>query len=903
MIRPLAFVAIGLALAAGCGDHVDPIAPPAAPSFVPDLPAGTEGQPYDATLTVKDGLPPFTWDATDLPAGLSIEATDRDAHLTGTPPAGRFNVMIRVSDAMHRTAAEWAQLNVRSALSITGTLPETMEGEAIDAVLTVNGGVGRDYRWRLGDHAPANVHLGHADGRTVHLTGTAVAGTVDLPVIVEDAADGHAEATLHLFGYAHLELVTELVPNAQKGAPYGVALAAQGGRSATYVWNVADGKLPDGIALVDGRLSGTPTTLGHFAFTIAVSTSDDAPVSRKLEITVGDNPPHITTTTLPGATWGVSYQADVAAQSHANGAITWRLLSGTLPPGVKLDGSAATAHLAGTPRVRGIFTFTVEASDSGGSAAATFAVSVDRQDRLAVSAATLPAGRVGRAYAADLRALDAHGAVAWELVIDALPPGLTISNGRVTGTPTHAGWYRFTVKATDADHRTATRALAIGINRDAGHALAAWRQSIDQSTVRVVDVSQRTRGAETVLSESHQRFDINAFSPGGDFATYTTTDPATDQALYLVDMRGAIQQTRLSTNAGASGYIGEWSPDEHWLAWYDQNDYWYVTDLSDAAHKTEKLDFQGTVVQVFWSPDGSRLLLPTSEGALIWQSGRPLLRVPLPIANRTVWTADGNGIICGEAGYGPLHGTVYYVSLADPTPVALTPSFDLSSLIVAPDRGTLLASDSYGNSHTGDDTVYAVDLRDEQIAQVAVVERGSLLFPRWSNDGQRLLVRHSSSLEVFERAQLFDGGPTKLAVNGTTDAAWGSDADHLVYHAANGLYETSVSGGAPELIVSANADWHWLSPDRRVYLYRSGSNLSTVDFAAPSPRTAVLLDDQASGVWIVSQGLQSAVWWSSNSRRVQLADLGGASPASPVTLFDIPRLADLFDDVQFAVSP
>jgi hypothetical protein len=64
----------------------------------------------------------------------------------------------------------------------------------------------------------------------------------------------------------------------------------------------------------------------------------------------------------------------------------------------------------------------------------------------------------------------------------------------------------------------------------------------------------------------------------------------------------------------------------------------------------------------------------------------------------------------------------------------------------------------------------------------------------------------------------------------------------------------------------------------------------------------VQLDDHASGTWIVSHGLQSVVWWSSKSRRVQLADLGGASPASPVTLFDIPDIG-LGAPIQFTVSP
>ena len=903
----VAFVATGLALTVGCGDQAttNPDMPsPAAPSFSADLPDGTEGQPYDATLTVKDGARPFTWDATGLPAGLTLTGQDDQAHLTGTAPAGRFTVTIRVADALQRMASQTAELRVRSSLSIAGTLPEATEGESIDALLTVSGGIGQGYNWSLGDHAPANVNLGQASGRTVHLTATVVAGTIDVPVIVEDTNGGHATSTLQMIGYPHLELVTALVPNAQKGAPYTATLAAKGGHSTAYAWEVVAGTLPNGIALVGGVLSGTPTTLGHFTFTIAVHTSADPPVSRAFEITVGDNPPQITTTTLPRATWGVAYLADVAAQSHASGALTWRLLSGTLPPGVTLDGSAATAHLTGTPRVRGTFSFTLEATDAGGSASATFSVTVDRLDRLAVSAATLPRGRVGRAYDAELRALDAHGAVTWTLSVDSLPPGLAISNGHITGVPTSAGWYRFTVKVTDADQRTASRTLAIGINRDAGHLLVTWPVFVGQSTVRVLDISQRTRGSETVLDAGNGKFDyVNDFSPGGNFATYSIVDGADNRLLYLVNLRGGtITQTLLSSNARPSGYVGEWSPDEHWFAWHDEFS-WHVTDLSAATPTTENLNLTDPVLQVFWSPDSSRLLVPTSAAALIWQSGRPLTRVQTPVANAMRWTADGNGVLCALAA-GPLNGTVYYVSLADPTPVALTPSFDFNFFYVAPDFGTVLATDAYATHHSGDDTLYAVDLRDEQIGLATIADRGVLSLPSWSGDGQRVLSLHGGAMYVFERAQLFAGGATPLAIMGATDAGWGADSNHVVYQ-ANGLNEASISGGTPEAIGAAGfGDWQWLAPERRVYVYLSGNTLSTIDLATPSPRTAVQLDVQVPwALWTVSHGLQSTVWWSEKSRRVQLADLGGATPGSPVKLFDIPDIGLILDQVRFTVSP
>lgn len=63
---------------------------------------------------------------------------------------------------------------------------------------------------------------------------------------------------------------------------------------------------------------------------------------------------------------------------------------------------------------------------------------------------SLPAATVGTAYSATLTAGGGNGPYMWSITSGALPPGLSMDvNGNITGTPTTAGTYNFTVQVVD----------------------------------------------------------------------------------------------------------------------------------------------------------------------------------------------------------------------------------------------------------------------------------------------------------------------------------------------------------------------------------------------------------------------------------------------------------------------
>jgi hypothetical protein len=87
------------------------------------------------------------------------------------------------------------------------------------------------------------------------------------------------------------------------------------------------------------------------------------------------------------------------------------------------------------------------------------AVYLDLPPSITTLNGTLPEGKTGEAYTATLSATGG-GTITWSISGGSLPPGLTLTSaGVITGTPTTAGVYNFSVKATNStgsDFRTLT---------------------------------------------------------------------------------------------------------------------------------------------------------------------------------------------------------------------------------------------------------------------------------------------------------------------------------------------------------------------------------------------------------------------------------------------------------------
>ncbi len=82
-----------------------------------------------------------------------------------------------------------------------------------------------------------------------------------------------------------LNILTASLPQGVVGAPYSVALDANGGEP-PYTWSVTSGALPDGVSINGTVLQGTPTVPGTFTFTLQAADAQVPPMTSTQTYTV-----------------------------------------------------------------------------------------------------------------------------------------------------------------------------------------------------------------------------------------------------------------------------------------------------------------------------------------------------------------------------------------------------------------------------------------------------------------------------------------------------------------------------------------------------------------------------------------------------------------------------------------
>jgi hypothetical protein len=124
----------------------------------------------------------------------------------------------------------------------------------------------------------------------------------------------------------------------------------------------------------------------------------------------------------------------------------FRVLSGSVPPGLSLDGDG---RVHGTPTQAGTWSFWVELSDED-PPSAPWCNPVKSQREFVVTVAA-PLGTVGLAYAVQVRA-EGVGGQTWSVGSGALPLGLALgqTTGVITGTPAIPGVFPLKLLATDS---------------------------------------------------------------------------------------------------------------------------------------------------------------------------------------------------------------------------------------------------------------------------------------------------------------------------------------------------------------------------------------------------------------------------------------------------------------------
>ncbi len=233
----------------------------------------------------------------------------------------------------------------------------------------------------------------------------------------------------------------EVLPNAetlepaQSGGSYTVTqevIAGGGGTSANGATNVT-GSIGQSAAVAASGGSYTVSS-GFWGGGVSVQCS---------VITI--NP-----VTLPVGAMGAFYQ-QTFTQTGGTGAISYSLSAGSLPSGLNLS---AAGVLSGTSTQAGNFSFIVKATDANGCTGTqpyTLTLNVVCP-ALTIAPATLTGAKVGTPLNQMLTASGGVAPYTFAVTAGALPNGASLTpQGLLSGTPTAAGNFSFTVTATDAN--------------------------------------------------------------------------------------------------------------------------------------------------------------------------------------------------------------------------------------------------------------------------------------------------------------------------------------------------------------------------------------------------------------------------------------------------------------------
>jgi hypothetical protein len=161
---------------------------------------------------------------------------------------------------------------------------------------------------------------------------------------------------------------------------------------------------------------------------------------------------------------GVAYPGFTFSASGGSGTFTWTE-SGALPPGLSLG---TDGGLSGTPVTAGSYSFTVTATDSSNPPLTdSTPVSMMIADTMiSVAPASPPPGTVTYPYPGFSFNVASGGSppFTWTVTAGTLPPGLLLGgDGSLSGTPTSAGSFPFTVTATDSAQMPETGQLPVTV--------------------------------------------------------------------------------------------------------------------------------------------------------------------------------------------------------------------------------------------------------------------------------------------------------------------------------------------------------------------------------------------------------------------------------------------------------
>jgi outer membrane autotransporter protein len=433
------------------------------------------GQSYFQPNYAYGGTSSYTYSlsAGALPAGVTLDSIS--GWVSGVPTvAGSFSYEITVTDSGSATASQ--------TMSGTFAPPDLFSlvagpvvsfgsvGDFLSQSNYISGGI-QPYTYSV---AAGNLPAGTTLDALGWVQGTLTkSGPFSYSISATDSSVPPQTLSQAVTGTVTplVPLVLASIPSTylQVGQPYSQVTSATGPGS-NYWYFVASGALPAGTTLEGstGIVSGTPTVSGAFSYTLGVS-AQLTYQSPQLTIS-GTISPAAAQLTLALSLPSKMQVGQLYAQANVGGGGTppynFAVSGGALPAGTMLD--PASGLVTGVPTAKGPFSYTVALTDSAGATqTVTQTVSgsiVAAGALLTMASSPSPTLRVGQAYWQFNFVSGGQPAYSYAVSAGRLPGGTTLDPlyGFVSGTPTAAGAFSYTITATDrsAVAQTASQAVS-----------------------------------------------------------------------------------------------------------------------------------------------------------------------------------------------------------------------------------------------------------------------------------------------------------------------------------------------------------------------------------------------------------------------------------------------------------
>jgi len=271
-------------------------------------PSGCSGGSWSATVSDS------TWMNVSSPSGTTAASVTAN-YLANTGTSSRSGTVTIAGQSITINQAG----TITPPVVAPSALPSGVVGQAYSANLSASGGTPPYGGWVVSSGSlPPGLNLNASSGAISGTPSTAIGSPFIFSVTVKDSL-GVASAPQSL-SIAIATITTSSIPSGIANVVYPATTFGVTGATAPYQWSLSSGTLSGSMSFsTGGVLSGTPSGIGSFPFTITVTGSSTPPLTLSENFTLTVAPPPVTLLSISSQQLNLSYvQGDSNLPSSQN---------------------------------------------------------------------------------------------------------------------------------------------------------------------------------------------------------------------------------------------------------------------------------------------------------------------------------------------------------------------------------------------------------------------------------------------------------------------------------------------------------------------------------------------------------------------------------------------------------